>query len=43
METLLSPMLLLVEQLFWPWFDYQSSCYKASERAPEFVEIDKED
>ena len=39
LEAFLAPVLLLVEQLFWPWFDYQARCYKNSERCPEFVEI----
>jgi 3-dehydrosphinganine reductase len=26
-EVVLAPLLMLVEQLFWPWFDYQARCY----------------
>jgi 3-dehydrosphinganine reductase len=43
LETLLAPLLLVVEQLFWPWFDYQARCYKQSDRAPSFVEINEEE
>ena len=39
-EMLMAPLLMLVEQIFWPWFDYQARCYKNSDRAPEFVEIE---
>ena len=41
-ETLLAPLLVLVEQLFWPWFDYQARKYRASERAPEFTVVEDE-
>ena len=43
MEMLLAPILLLVEQLFWPWFDYQARCYKKSDRAPVFTEVEDEE
>ena len=43
LETLLAPLLVVVEQLFWPWFDYQARCYKQSDRAPSFVEINEEE
>ena len=26
-EFVLAPLLMMVEQLFWPWFDYQARCY----------------
>ena len=43
-ETLLAPLLVLVEQLFWPWFDHQARNYAASERAPAWAaEEDEED
>ena len=32
MEAVLAPLLLVVEQLFWPWFDYQARCYSQSQR-----------
>ena len=31
-EVLLAPLLTLVEQLFWPWFDYQARCYAAKQK-----------
>ena len=42
-ETLLAPLLVLVEQLFWPWFDHQARNYAASERAPAWTAVENEE